>query len=135
VPANSPVLNHNNIVASAINPVTYQGVRLSGLWKINEDWNALVSQTYQNMDAQGVFYQMPTGSDGQRLPDLSVTLFNPSYDKDKFENTALTVNGRFGALKAVYAGSYLVRNIEQSQDYTNYARGFYATVPVRIKLR
>ena len=126
VPPNSPVISNSNIVARAINPLTYQGVRLSGLWKINDDWNALLAQSYQNMDAQGVFYQMPTGSDGQRLPDLSVTLFNPSYDKDKFENTALTVNGRIGALKAVYAGSYLVRNVEQVQDYTNYARGFYA---------
>ena len=126
VPANSPVINNSNLVADAINPVTYQGFRLSGLWKISEDWNALISQSYQSMDAQGVFYQMPTGSDGQRLPDLSVTLFNPSYDKDKFENTALTVNGRIGDLKAVYAGGYLVRNVDQTQDYTNYARGYYA---------
>ena len=29
-------------------------------------------------------------------------------------------------LKLVYAGGYLVRNIEQVQDYTNYARGVYA---------
>src|ERR1700737_2245134 len=69
VPANSPVLNNSNIAQNAINPVTYQGFRLSGLWKIKEDWNALLTRTYQNMDAQGVFYQMPTGSDGQRLPD------------------------------------------------------------------
>src|ERR1700738_3342939 len=32
VPPNSPVINNNSIVANAINPVTYQGVRLSGLW-------------------------------------------------------------------------------------------------------
>ena len=50
-------------------------------------------------------------------------LYNPSYDKDRFENTALTIDGRVGALKLVYAGAYLVRNVEQVQDYTNYARG------------
>jgi outer membrane receptor protein involved in Fe transport len=37
----------------------------------------------------------------------------------------LTVNGKFGDIKAVYAGSYLVRNVQQQQDYTNYARGVY----------
>ena len=34
--------------------------------------------------------------------------------------------GSVGPLKLVYAGSYLVRNISQVQDYTNYARGVYA---------
>ena len=52
-------------------------------------------------------------------------MFNPSYNKDKFENTSLTVDGKIGDLKLVYAGGYLVRNIEQQQDYTNYARGVY----------
>ena len=126
VPPGSPVINNNAIAANAINPVTYQGIRVSALWDINSDWNALLSQSYQDIDAQGVFYQMPFASDGQPLPQQSVTLFNDSYNKDKFENTALTINGRIGDLKAVYTGAYLVRNVSQVQDYTNYARGFYA---------
>ena len=69
---------------------------------------------------------MAANSLGEPQPPLSVQLYNPSYDKDKFENTALTINGRVGALKLVYAGSYLVRNVHQVQDYTNYARGLYA---------
>ena len=126
VPPGSPVINNYLITGNAINPVTYQGLRVSALWQINEDWNALITQSYQNMDAEGVFYQMPTSSDGAPLPPQSVTLFNPSFNKDKFENTAWTFNGRIGALKAVYTGSYLVRNVETVQDYTNYARGIYA---------
>ena len=78
------------------------------------------------MDAQGVFYQMPFSSDGVPLPPQSVTLFSPSFNKDRFTNTAWTLNGRVGALNLVYAGSYLVRNVEAQQDYTNYARGLYA---------
>ena len=78
------------------------------------------------MDAEGVFYQMPKSSDGAPLPPQSVTLFNHSYNKDRFENTALTIDGRVGDLKLVYAGSYLVRNVSTVQDYTNYARGKYA---------
>jgi outer membrane receptor protein involved in Fe transport len=137
VPANSVAINNNDIAASAINPVTYQGARLSVLYKANEDWNALLQQSYQNMNAQGVFYEMPHGSEGvyfnalgepqggEALPPLSVTLFNPSYDKDKFEDTSLTVNGKIGDIKLVYSGSYLVRNVEQQQDYTNYSRGVF----------
>ena len=137
VPTNSESINNANLVANAINPVTYQGFRLQGLYKINDNWDALLSQSYQNMNAQGVSYQMPYGPQGltfnsvgeplgvQQLPPLSVALFEPSYDKDKFENTALTVNGKIGDLKLVYAGGYLVRNIEQQQDYTNYSRGVF----------
>jgi len=130
VPPGSPVINNATEVANAINPVTYQGIRASALWKVNDDWNVLLMQAYQDMDAQGVFYQMPFGSDyqfnHQALPDLSVTLFNPSYDKDRFEDTAITVNGRIGDLKLVYTGGYLDRHVESQQDYTNYTRGFFA---------
>jgi iron complex outermembrane recepter protein len=126
VPPGSPVINNYNIAARAINPVTYQGVRVEVLYKFNDDWNALITQSYQNMDSRGVFYQQPNASDGAPLRPLEVTLFNDAFDKDKFESTAWTVNGKFGDLRAVYTGGYLVRNVEQTGDYTNYARGVYA---------
>jgi iron complex outermembrane recepter protein len=126
VPPGSPSINNASTVGNAINPVTYEGIRVSALWDIHNDWNALLTQSYQSIDAQGVFYEMPKSSDGVPLPPQSVTLFNPSYNNDKFENTALTVTGRIGDLKLVYAGAYLVRNISQVQDYTNYSRGKYA---------
>src|SRR4029077_11389973 len=72
------------------------------------------------------FYQQPNASNGAALSPLEVTLFNSAYDKDKFEGAAWRGNGKFGDLKAVYTGGYLVRNVEQTGDYTNYARGVYA---------
>jgi len=126
VPPGSPAINNANVVANDINPVTYQGIRVEALYKFNDDWNALLSQTYQDMNSQGVFYQQPNASNGAPLQPLEVTLFNPSHNKDKFESTALTVNGKIGDLKAVYTGGYLVRNVDQVGDYTNYSRGVYA---------
>jgi iron complex outermembrane receptor protein len=125
VPVNSVVINNLDIAGKDINPVTYEGIRVGALYQFNEDWNALLAQSYQNMEADGVFAEMAANSLGEPQPDLSVQLYNPSYNKDKFENTALTINGRVGALKLVYAGAYLVRNVEQAQDYTNYVRGLY----------
>jgi outer membrane receptor protein involved in Fe transport len=55
-----------------------------------------------------------------------VQLYNPSYDKDKFEDTQLTISGRLDELKVIYTGAYLDRNVQQQQDYTNYSRGHYA---------
>jgi iron complex outermembrane recepter protein len=126
VPPGSPAINNSSVVGNNINPVTYQGIRVEALYKFNEDWNLLITQSYQDMNAQGVFYQQPNASDGAPLQPLQVTLFNPSDDKDKFESTAWTVNGKIGDLKAVYTGGYLVRNVEQVGDYTNYSRGVYA---------
>jgi outer membrane receptor protein involved in Fe transport len=125
VPADSVVINNFNIVANDINPVTYTGLRVEALYRFNEGWNALFAQSYQNMKADGVFAELAANSPGEPQPDLGVQLYNPSYDKDEFENTALTIDGRLGALKLLYAGAYLVRNVEQVQDYTNYARGPY----------
>jgi iron complex outermembrane receptor protein len=126
VPPGSPVINNANLLGSAINPVTYEGFRVEGLYQFTPDWNLLITQSYQDMDSKGVFYQQPNASDGAPLQPLEVTLFNPSYDRDKFESTAWTVNGKFGNLKAVYTGGYLVRNVDQVGDYTNYARGVFA---------
>jgi iron complex outermembrane receptor protein len=126
VPPGSPVINNFALARNAINPVTYEGLRVSALWNINDSWNALITQSYQDMDAEGVFYQMPFSSEGVPLPQQSVTLFNPSWNKDKFDNTALVINGKLGDLRLVYAGSYLTRKFDTQQDYTNYARGKYA---------
>ncbi len=125
-PPGSEVANNNSLVQNDFNPVTYQGIRASVLYQINDDWNALVTQSYQNINSQGVFYQMPKSADGAPLQPLEVTVFTPGYNKDKFENTSWTINGKFGDLKAVYTGGYLARNVDQRNDYTNYARGVYA---------
>jgi outer membrane receptor protein involved in Fe transport len=72
----SPTINNYAIAGSAINPVTYQGLRVSGLYKINDDWNVLLVQSYQNMDAEGVFWSEAYDGTGAALPDLSVQLYN-----------------------------------------------------------
>jgi iron complex outermembrane receptor protein len=123
VPANSVVINNSNLVANDINPVTYEGIRVQTLYRFNEDWSVLLAQSYQDIDASGVFTEMATNSAGQPLPALSVQLYNPSYNKDRFENSAVTIAGHVGDLALLYAGSYLVRNVDQVQDYTSYAHG------------
>jgi iron complex outermembrane recepter protein len=120
VPPGSAGLNNNSLVGRAINPVTYQGTRVSAYVRFNDDWNALIEQSYQQMQADGVFAYDPT------LGDLNVNQWNQSRDKDKFEDTAWTVNGKAGPVKLVYTGGYLVRNVDQTTDYTQYARGQYA---------
>jgi iron complex outermembrane receptor protein len=126
VPANSVTINNSAIAGRDINPVTFTGARLESLYQINDTWDALLSLSYQSIYAQGVFAEMAANSLGQPQPDLTVQLFNPAYYKDNFRDAALTIDGQIGALKFLYTGGYLTRNIEQVQDYTQYARGAYA---------
>jgi outer membrane receptor protein involved in Fe transport len=127
VPNATNSTNNFKFAKNDINPVTYEGFRAELEWKFNEDWSALLTESAQRMDAQGVFYEEPytSGTNPTKLPDLSVQTFEPSYNEDQFENTALTINGRVGFLKLVYDGAYLIRHVTQQQDYTNYARGVY----------
>jgi hypothetical protein len=125
-------ITNTALAGDAINTVTYKGIRLGLLYKINDNWDALLSQSYQDMKSNGVFYEMPHSSSvnpalQQPLPDLSVETFLPSWNHDAFESTSLTVNGHVGDLKLVYTGGYLVRNVEQQQDYTGYSRGVNAS--------
>jgi outer membrane receptor protein involved in Fe transport len=127
-PANAQnSVNNYKTAKNDINPVRYEGFRGEALLKFSDDWSALLTESWQQMHSEGVFYEEPytSGSNPVKLPPLSVQTFNGSYDQDSFENTALTINGRLGALSLVYDGAYLVRHVSQQQDYTNYARGVY----------
>ncbi len=119
---NAPQANNFAIAQNNQNPVTHTGARLSALYQIDDDWNVLIAQSVQDLDAEGLSVEYPIGSDFQTLKPLQVTSFSPSYDKDKFENTAWTVNGKIGDLSAVYTGGYTVRNISQQMEYSNYSR-------------
>jgi outer membrane receptor protein involved in Fe transport len=117
----SPVANNAALVATDTNPVTYTGFRASALFKINDDWNVLIQQNYQNMQADGYFAQYPNAPGGAPLAQDQIVAFSPAYDKDHYESTAWTLNGRIGDyLKGVYTGSYMVRHIQQQADYSNY---------------
>ena len=68
-------------------------------YQINDDWDVLITESLQSLDAEGMSVEYPIGSDFQPLAPLQVTSFTPSYDKDNYANTAWTVNGKIGALQ------------------------------------
>ncbi len=117
--------NNNALAKNNFNPVDYTGGRLSAKLQIADDWDLLVSESYQKLDAQGTFNTQPYSDDFQKLGSLQTTVFEPSYNKDKYWNTAWTLNGKIGDfLKVVYTGAYMTRHLETQQDYTNYSRAF-----------
>jgi iron complex outermembrane recepter protein len=119
----TPSATNASLVGSNLNPVDYDGLRVSALWKINEDWNFLVQENYQNMEADGYFSDYPFDENGKPLQPYQIVAFQPAYDKDNYESTSWTLSGNLPEdLKLVYAGSYLDRHIHQQADYSNYLR-------------
>jgi len=120
--SNAGQYNNYALARKNFNPVDYQGGRIEAQWDITPDWNLLVTESYQNQDAEGSFSTYPIGSDGQKLGTLQTTVFTPEYNKDSYWNTAWTVNGKIGDWKVVYTGAYMSRKITEQQDYSNYSR-------------
>ncbi len=119
----NPIANNAQLVANNTNSVNTEGLRVSALWKINDNWNALLQQNYQDSNTNGYFYAYPLDSSGNALQPYQLTAFTPAFNKDKYESTAWTLNGTItDDLKMVYTGSYMVRNIDGQQDYSNYLR-------------
>ena len=117
------VANNYSAAQNNWNPVDYQGARVSGFWKINDNWNFLIAESYQNMDANGQSSTYPVGADGQKLGTNQITDFVPAWNNDHYTNTAWTLNGEISDdLSLVYTGGYTNRRISEQQDYTNYAR-------------
>lgn len=106
--------NNSNIVENDINDVTYQGFRLSGMYQINEDWDLLITHAQQQIESDGVFAADP------ELDDYDIVRFTPENIEDKFHNTSWTLEGRLGALEALYTGAYTDRTTDQTVDYSDY---------------
>ncbi len=118
-------INNGTTAGKDFNPTTYTGGRVEALYDINDDWNVLISQSLQRLDAEGLSQEYPIGSDFQALKPLQITSFVPNYNKDRFESTSWTVHGKLGPLSLIYTGSYLNRHIDNQVDYTNYSRTAY----------
>jgi outer membrane receptor protein involved in Fe transport len=124
----NPTANNASLQASNTNSVGIDGVRVSALWKVNDRWDALIQQNYQDTRADGYFFGYPIGTDGQALGRYQLTAFAPAFNKDRYQSTALTISGRVGdLLDVVYSGSYMTRHIESQQDYSNYVRNALAS--------
>ncbi|MFC6632992.1 TonB-dependent receptor [Microbulbifer taiwanensis] len=115
--AGLPVQSASNedLVEEDFNDASYRGARVGLKYAINDDWEALLQHTHQDLDADGVFDHDP-----ENVGDLEVRRYFEDSLEDSFDLTSWTLEGRLAALDIVYTGAYLDREVEQSMDYTGY---------------
>lgn len=106
--------DNSALVEDNFNDTTYAGFRVSGAYEFNSEWNLLVSHAQQQLDSDGVFFADPD------LDDYDIQRFSDDSIQDDFHNTSWTLEGRLGALEAVYTGAYTERTTDQNVDYSDY---------------
>ena len=109
----TPVRN-DALVKENFNGARYRGFRVGTAYVFNDDWHFNVQHHQQALEADGVFDYDPT------VGDLEVSRFADDSLEDAFGQTAWTLEGRLGKLRALYTGAYLQRDIEQVYDYSEY---------------
>ena len=105
---------NTGLVEEDFNDASYAGGRISGLFEVTPDWTLKLAHARQSIEADGVFFDDPD------LGEYQVQRFEQDRIEDDFHNTAWTVEGRLGALEALYTGAYTERTTDQRVDYTDY---------------
>lgn len=91
------------------------GARAALRLDLNESWTITPQVMAQKMVASG-----STGYDPS-VGDLAVTHFRSESSKDRWNQAALTVEGKIGNFDLVYAFSNLDRDVDSEADYNDYS--------------
>ncbi len=106
--------NNAALVEENFNDSGYTGFRASARWEIGDDWSITVGHARQWIEADGVFFADPD------LDEYEIQRFEEDTLDDDFNNTSWTIEGRIGALEALYTGAYTDRSAQQRVDYSDY---------------
>lgn len=97
------------------NSVDTYGARAALRVDLNDSWTITPTLMHQQQESDGAFAFDPS------IGDLKVARYRPEHADDRWTQAALTVEGKIANLDVVYAGSYLKRDVDTEQDYSDYS--------------
>ena len=109
-------IENSALVEDDFNTETKVGARAALGIDLNDSWTATLRAQYQEQETDGVFFHDPVDID-----DLDVSRFFEDRFRDEFTQIGATVEGKIGTVTLNYSGSYVDREIEYDNDYTEYA--------------
>ncbi|MDB5430197.1 MAG: TonB-dependent receptor [Caulobacter sp.] len=112
--------NNAQFVKKDFNDVDTYGGRAALKIELDDNWTVTPSVIYQNQTSHGNFLYNP------RIGDLKTADFSPEYNKDKWYQAALTVQGKLGDWDILYSGGYFDRHVENASDYSYYSVAYNA---------
>jgi iron complex outermembrane recepter protein len=114
-------LNNLSSVQENYNYVDTAGGRAALRLSLGDNWTITPTFMGQNVKSNGYFAMDPA------VGDLEVVHFGPEKTNDSWTQSALTVEGKTGALDVTYAGAYMKRTQQSIADYSDYSY-FYDSV-------
>lgn len=108
-------VNNSDRAEEDYNSVDTYGARVALRVDLNDSWTISPTVMHQRQEANGAFAFDPS------IGDLKVARYRPERADDRWTQAALTVEGRIANLDVVYAGSYLKRDVDVEQDYSDYS--------------
>ncbi len=112
--------NNNKYVKKDFNDIDTYGGRAALRVELDDNWTITPSVIYQNQTANGNFLYNP------RIGDLKTADFSPEYNKDRWYQAALTVQGKLGDWDILYSGGYFNRHVDNAADYSYYSVAYNA---------
>ncbi|MEH3106912.1 MAG: TonB-dependent receptor [Sphingomonas fennica] len=113
-PSTTFTIDNARFVKKDFNTNTEYGGRAAVGIDLSESWSVLGEVTAQKLNAKGAFNFDP------RVGDLAVHDYNPTFNRDKWYQAALTIQGKIGDLDLVSSTGWFQRKIENANDYTYY---------------
>jgi outer membrane receptor protein involved in Fe transport len=127
-PTNDLTISNAGIASDNYNGTSTKGYRAALKVELGDNWVITPQVMGQRTKTSGIFAYDP------KVGDLEVTHFYPEASDDKWTQTALTIEGQIANLDVTYAGSFLKRDVDTRQDYSDYSYfydqvgyGFYWT--------
>ncbi|HTV52411.1 MAG TPA: TonB-dependent receptor [Steroidobacteraceae bacterium] len=106
---------------SNYNTVDTRGGRLAMKFDIGDNWTVMPQFMGQALSTEGFFGYDPS------VGDLEVVHYGPESTQDYWQQSALTVEGKFSNFDLVYAGAYMKRDTYSIAEYSDYSE-FYDRV-------
>ena len=113
-------INNFNTAKDNYNDTDTYGFRAALKVDLNDNWTITPTVMAQDQRTNGFFAYDPV------VGDLAVTHFYPEKSKDRFVQTALTIQGKIGNFDLTYAYANLGRHDTVDSDYSDY--GFWYDV-------
>jgi iron complex outermembrane receptor protein len=110
----SPIQDNAEFVEDDFNDYEMTGARISALWNINEDWDAILTVMNQDSKTTGVWFS------DTAIGDYKVARFSDEWRKDDWTTTSLTITGDLGFAELTNSFGYADRVQSYQFDNTHY---------------
>ena len=107
--------NNAKYVKKNFNDVDTYGGRAALKVELDDNWTVTPSIVYQHQHARGNFLYNP------RIGDLKTSDFAEEFNKDKWYQAAMTIQGKIANWDILYSGGYFGRHVDNASDYSYYA--------------